>query len=86
MSIVGYIIETGSSEILYQDAGTTNSCMNSYPNVGTSICADVILILINSTQPFRLVKISTSDYLMLCEVEIFAGNVDMRQASYLTYP
>ena len=76
MSVEGYNSETGSPERLYQDAGTETSC-NSYTNVGTSICADVIQIPINNTQQFQLVKISTSDYLTLCEVEIFAGIIQM---------
>ena len=76
MVIVGYISEIGSPEILYQDAGTTRSCENKYPNVSSSICANFIQIPINDTQQFQLVEISTPNYLMLCEVEVFAGNVD----------
>jgi len=38
---------------------------------------------INNTQQFQLVKISTANYLMLCEVEVYAGIVSMWLVSYI---
>ena len=53
---------------LYHD---TKGCVTG--GVGPSVCDDVIKIPILKHQPVRYVKILTSNYLMLCEVQVFAG-------------
>ena len=44
-----------------------------YGTEGKSPCDDVLLLPIMNTQLFQYIKISTANYLQLCEVQIFAG-------------
>jgi len=58
--------------LLHHDASTKKTCI-SYASQGSEICGDVIDIPVDNTSPFQYVKITTPDYLTLCEVEVFAG-------------
>ena len=74
LGISGIISPSLTRVELYRDVGTTTSCgPHNFGVVGTSICGDVLLIHIISTQQFQFVHLSTPSYLVLCEVEIFAG-------------
>jgi len=60
--------------LLYQDTSNITSCTSGMnQSEGTSPCDDVLLIPIDTTQLFQFIKISTPNYLQLCEVQIFAG-------------
>jgi len=67
-----YGISMGDPVILHQDALTKTKCIR-YESQGSDICGDVIDIPVNNTSPFQYVKITTPNYLTLCEVEVFAG-------------
>jgi len=59
---------------LYQDTSSITKCGNNdYIDVGTSVCSDIITISISSDRLLRYIQISTTDYLNLCEVQVFAG-------------
>jgi len=74
MVITGNISLNGSETQLYRDTSAITSCEGLYQVGGTSVCSDVITLAITSTQLVRFVKISTTDYLNHCEVQIFAGD------------
>jgi len=59
---------------LYQDASPDQSCKE-YPDVGTSVCSDVITIPINTDQPVRNITIAHRAVILFCEVEVFAGKI-----------
>ena len=67
-----YGIRTGGPVLLHQDASTMTKCI-SYVSQGSDICGDVIDIPVNNMTAFQHVKITTPDYLTLCEVEVFTG-------------
>jgi len=73
MMITG--IEADNTEtLLYQDTSNIRRCgVNDYIFVGTSVCSDIITISITSDRLLRYIQISTTNYLHLCEVEVFAG-------------
>ena len=61
---------------LYKDTLSKTSCSNTdYKDSGTDVCSDVITIELAGKDLVRYFKISTTDYLMLCEVEVFAGKI-----------
>ena len=68
---------TGSTSteerVLHQDTSNVDDCDGKYTDPAYPVCQDVIQIPITSSLSWRSVKISTKDYLMLCEVEVFAG-------------
>jgi len=74
MLIFGYVDHTNSKKTLYQDPGNVTACGPSdFGHEGTSICDDVLVIPIDSTKLYRIVRIATPDQLILCEVEVFGG-------------
>ena len=74
MVITGTISLNGSENQLYKDPSAISSCEGPYIDEGTSICSDVITLAITGTQSVRFIKISTTNFLNLCEVQVFAGN------------
>ena len=77
MVITGIISLDVNGNQLYKDTSTKTSC-STYPKEGTSVCSDIIKISIISNQLARFIKISTTDYLNLCEVQVFAGKPTFR--------
>jgi len=73
MVISGSISTDGNGTELYRDLSNVADCTGKYTNVAYPVCLDMIRIPISNDQSWRYVKISTTDYLMLCEVEVFAG-------------
>ena len=73
MVINGSTSTDGSETELYRDKSNVENCTGKYTNPAYTVCQDIIAIPISSDQSWRYVKISTTDYLMLCEVEVFAG-------------
>jgi len=67
-----YGISMGDPVLLHQDASAMTKCI-SYASQGSDICGDVIDIPVNNMSPFQYVKITTPNYLNLCEVEVLAG-------------
>ena len=65
----------GGSQLakLYKDSSSLTDC-TVYKTSGTDVCSDIITIELPGNYLVRYMKISTDDYLMLCEVEVFAGN------------
>jgi len=72
MRITGTSSQNESETQLYQDTTTIKDC-STYPEYGTSVCSDVITLPIDITERVRYVKISVLNWLMLCEVQVFAG-------------
>ena len=62
----------GDPVLLHEDTSTKKTCI-SYDSQGSAICGDVLDIPVNNMPPFQYVKITTPDYLTLCEVEVFTG-------------
>ena len=58
---------------LHRDQSNVEDCIGIYTNPLFPVCQYIIAIPISSDQSWRYVKISTTDYLTLCEVEVFAG-------------
>ena len=74
MQIGGYTSPGGFFVSLYQDDESKTTCESKdYNDTGTSICGDILLIPITSTGVFSILRISTANYLTLCEVQVFAG-------------
>ena len=73
MVINGSTSTDGSGTELYRDQSNVKNCTGKYTNTAYPVCLNIITIPISSDQSWRYVKISTTDYLMLCEVEVFAG-------------
>jgi len=61
---------------MYKDTSSITRCI--YVESGTNICSDVIAIELAGQDLVRYFKISTTDYLMLCEVEVFAGKNSLK--------
>jgi len=58
------------------DAAKTNCTSDNARSFGSSVCDDVIQIPVNSGTDVQVVQISVfNDYLTLCEVQVFAGNL-----------
>ena len=73
MVIKGNISQDGNEIQLYRDPSGITSCNGPYPLEGTSVCSDVITLAITNTQLVRFITISTTNYLNMCEVQVFAG-------------
>ena len=74
MQIDGYTSHGGAYVRLYQDDGSKTTCgSNDYGDRGTNICGDILMIPITNTGVFSILRISTANYLTLCEVQVFAG-------------
>jgi len=73
MVITGSTSIDGNGTELHRDQSNVANCSGEYTNQAYPVCQDIIMIPISSDQSWRYVKISTTDYLMLCEVEVFAG-------------
>jgi len=73
MVITGSSTAGGRTE-LYKDKSNINDCTGKYTNTSVPVCNDTILIPL-SNKYVRDVLIATTNYLMLCEVEVFAGEV-----------
>jgi len=58
---------------LHRDQSNVTDCTGKYTNIAYPVCLDIIWIPKSNDQLWRYVKISITDYLMLCEVEVFAG-------------
>jgi len=74
MVINGSFSEADGEEVLFRDTSTIDDCSGKYTNTDYIICLDIINITVSNNQSLQFVKISTTDYLMLCEVEVYAGN------------
>ena len=94
MVITGSTSTDGSGTELHRDQSNVADCTGKYTDPAYPVCLDIITIPISSKQSWRYVKISTTDYLMLCEVEVFAGklfyillisNVHVFPHAYLRY-
>jgi len=72
MHITGTSSQDDSETQLYQDTSTIKACFT-YPESGTSVCSDVITLPVGITERVRYVNISVLNWLMLCEVQVFAG-------------
>ena len=73
----------GDGHLVDEDPSQKTSCNSLYPPEGTDICSDVIRITLNGTTVKKL-KISTGDYLTLCEVQVFGG-IQFKFHFHLTY-
>jgi len=73
MVITGSNIIPDNGTELHRDKSNVSDCTGIYTNPAHPVCLDIIRIAISSDQSWRYVKIATTDYLMLCEVEVFAG-------------
>jgi len=73
MVITGSTSSDGKGTELHRDQSNVSDCTRKYTNQAYPVCQDIIAIPISSDQSWQHVKISTIDYLMLCEVEVFAG-------------
>ena len=73
MVITGSTIINGNGTELHRDNSNVTDCTGKYTNTAYPVCQNIIAITISSAQSWRYVKISTTDSLMLCEVEVFAG-------------
>jgi len=73
MVITGSISADGNGTELHRDESNVIDCSGKYTNQSYPACLDIIMIPVFSDQSWRYVKISTTNYLMLCEVEVFAG-------------
>jgi len=73
MVITGSTSTDGSGRELHRDNSNVENCAGKYTDQRYPACLDIIRIPISSDQSWRYVKISTTDYLTLCEVEVFAG-------------
>jgi len=71
--ITGSTNRYGSGAVLHRDQSNVDDCDGKYINQTYPVCLDIIAIPVTSNQSLRYVKIATTDYLMLCEVEVFAG-------------
>jgi len=72
MVINGFSTIDGKKTELHRDKSDIDNCTGQYTNTNYPVCQDIIMIPL-STDEVRYVKISTTDYLTLCEVEVFAG-------------
>ena len=73
MVITGSISTDGNRTELHRDMSNVTDCFGKYTLPAFPACLDIITVPISSDQSLRYVKISTTDYLMLCEVEVFTG-------------
>jgi len=73
MVITGSTSTVGNGTELHNDKSNVKNCAGKYTDQRYPACLDNIMIPMSSDQSWRYVKISTTDYLMLCEVEVFAG-------------
>jgi len=65
----------GSVEVsLYRDDGDATTCSDA-KSFGSSVCDDVVLIPVNSGTEVQYLTIAVNNFLMLCEVQIFAGTM-----------
>jgi len=62
----------GDGLLIYEDRSQKQTCSFLYPPEGTDVCSDVIRIPLNGPS-VQKIKISTDDYLTLCEVQVFGG-------------
>jgi len=62
----------GDGHFIYEDPPPKITWCSSYPPEGMDVCSDVIRIPLNGTS-VRKLKMSTYDYLTLCEVQVFGG-------------
>ena len=68
--------ETSGFNIADFDSGGPYCTRYNAQSNGTSVCDDVILIPVNSGTEVQFVQISVyNNFLTLCEVQVFAGNV-----------
>jgi len=74
MVISGSSSQAGSEEVLFRDTSNIDGCKENYTNPDYIVCLDIININVSNNQLLQYVKISTTNYLMLCEVEVYAGN------------
>ena len=72
MVINGSVDNGGDAIILYEDKTSSHQC-SEYREYGDHVCDDVILVPVNSQQKVRYITISSAAFVMLCEVQIFAG-------------
>jgi len=84
MWIIGTTVTNGSETLLYQDTSNVRNCSGHYVPSGLSVCSDIMTIPISGHHLVRFVAIYTANFLMLCEVQVFAGktntltiNIDM---------
>ena len=63
---------TSDGHLIYEDPHPKISQCLLFPSEGTDVCSDVIRIPLNGPSVGTL-NISTHDYLMLCEVQVFGG-------------
>jgi len=73
MVITGSISTDGKGTELHRDQSNVTDCDEKYTNPAYPVCPNIIAISISSNQSWRYVKMSTKNYLMLCEVKAFAG-------------
>jgi len=64
------ILVTGNGVILYKDGSTKTSC-SSYPDEGTHVCR---IPIETDSAVQHLIIATNASLLILCEVEVFAGN------------
>jgi len=62
----------GDRRLIYKDPSQKQTCSWSYPLEGTDVCSDVISIPLNGPS-VQKIKISTDNFLTLCEVKVFGG-------------
>jgi len=74
MLITGSSSEAGSEVVLFHDTSNIENCSGKYTDTNKIVCLDTIDITVSNNELLQYVKISTTDYLMLCEVEVYAGN------------
>jgi len=75
MLIIGSTSPHGKGTVMHQDVSYVYDCDGKYTNPAYPVCQDIIPIPITSSLSWRYVTISTNNYLMLCEVEVFGGNL-----------
>ena len=67
---------------LYRDTSNVYECAGKYTDPAYPVCQDIIPIPITSSLSWQYITISITDYLALCEVEVFAG---IRSYYFITY-
>ena len=72
MVINGSVDIGGDVIILYKDNTSLGYC-SEYREYGDHVCDDVILVPVKSQQRVRYLTVSAKEYVIVCEVQIFAG-------------
>jgi len=73
MVINGSVDIGGDVIILYKDNTARSHRCSEYREYGDHVCDDVILVPVKSQQRVRYLTVSAKEFVIVCEVQIFAG-------------